>query len=235
MLKNIMGKIIIFVFFVSIFNLKAQKIDDSKATILYEDCLNKITINNPNNKNYDLDVLFPETKVEKVDYKTFNVVIPQNTSNKKIKMDAKAKEKVVKKISYEYLVKKFPLIETAMYNPDSNSPEFDLKNPINISDDTKLAIKAYISPEIAKLIPKDSQCKIKTFTIRQFRDLRCILNQEIEGDMYDIGKNITDRRAGDGIQIEITSVSRVNHAGEERIFVDGKKEIAAQYHSFYIK
>jgi gliding motility-associated protein GldM len=107
----------------------------------------------------------------------------------------------------------------------SNGP-INLKDPLPMLPTIRMVAKS--DETFLNTLPKEANFQVSQFTVRQFRGGRAIANNVVNGNTYSTSALST--RPGDGIQVEVTQVTRINSRGERE-----SCPITAPIHSFFVR
>ncbi len=229
-----MTKIIKSIFFVVLFvvgmqtnNTFAQEIYSTQPLILYQNCQQKIVI--PSNE--ELKVSVSEGKIEKTkEPNIFLLTTAKNVAEITLTMETKAN--VVTKKMLKVLP--FPIVN--VYVGDETGFKYRMKEPFPVDKDQVFHIYPVgneAHSDLAKYIPNDLACKVRNFKFSQFRGGRQIASADLAGNTFKMEKSLLPKgiEEGDGIQLEILSLTRTNYAGEEEIIIPQHSIL----HGFYIR
>lgn len=109
---------------------------------------------------------------------------------------------------------------------NASGGKVNLKDPIPMPPTLRIVAKS--DETFLNTLPKEANFQVAQFTVRQFRGGRAIANQVVTGTQFSTGALST--RPGDGIQVEVTSVIRINSRGERE-----QSPINAAFHSFFVR
>ncbi|TAE75938.1 MAG: gliding motility protein GldM [Bacteroidetes bacterium] len=119
-----------------------------------------------------------------------------------------------------------PVPPPDVFIANTSGGKINVKDPIPMPPTLRIAAKS--DETFYNTLPKEANFQVMQFTVTQFRGGRGITNQVVNGSQFSTGSLST--RPGDGIQIQVTSVIRINSRGEKE-----QSPINAAFHSFFIK
>lgn len=105
-------------------------------------------------------------------------------------------------------------------------------NPINtenpIPGTVSVQVKAFPDENFARALPKEATYRVVGLEVRQFRGGRAIANNKVNGS--DVNLQQYNSRPGDGFQIKVTAVQRVNSRGSIE-----SAPVKSPYVSFFVR
>ncbi len=119
-----------------------------------------------------------------------------------------------------------PVPPPDLFIGNASGGKVNLKEPIPMPPTIRVIAKA--DEGFFNTLPKEANFQVTQFSIRQFRGGRAIENKVVSGSQFSTsGMSV---RPGDGIQVEIMSVTRINSRGTAE-----KCPINAAFHSFFVR